>query len=252
MKTEKLRYAGSQGYELTGFLDLPEEGTPKAIALFAHCFTCNKHLKAVRNIADALVNEDFGVFRFDFTGLGESEGDFADTNFSSNVDDLISTATFLRSRGQPPSLLIGHSLGGAAVLHAARQIEDIRGVVTIGAPSRPEHVTHHFTHAIDDIRQQGHAEVQLAGRPFTIKAQFVEDLEASTIEASIQALRCALLVMHSPFDQTVGIDNAAQIFQKAKHPKSFISLDQADHLLNDRRDSRYAGGMIAAWSMRYV
>lgn len=251
MPSERINFQNADGEILSGRLELPS-AQPKAYALFAHCFTCSKNLNAVRNIAKALTEENIAVLRFDFTGLGQSEGDFANTNFSSNVSDLVSAANFLRDEYQAPQLLIGHSLGGAAVLMAASQLPTIQAVVTIGAPCDPEHVTHMLRSEQATIEQEGKAEVELAGRRFTIKKQFLDDLQAVKMQDVIASLKPSLLVMHSPIDNTVGIDNAAHIFQTAKHPKSFVTLDNADHLLSDEDDAHYVGHVIATWASRYI
>lgn len=250
MKTETLTFVGSGGDRLVARLDTPD--APKAYALFAHCFTCNKNLRAVSNINRAMNQHEIAVLRFDFTGLGESEGDFADTNFSSNIDDLVRAAEFLAADYEPPKILVGHSLGGAAVLHAARRLASVQAVATIGAPAEPAHVKHLFASSQAEIEAAGEARVVLAGREFTIRRQFVEDLERKSMENCLAELRRALLVFHSPIDQTVGIENAAQIFTAAKHPKSFISLDKADHLLTKSADSRYVGAMVATWAAKYI
>ena len=251
MALKKLFFENTNGEKIGARLDLPD-GDVKAYALFAHCFTCHKNLNAVKNISSSLTAEGIAVFRFDFTGLGESEGDFADTNFSSNVDDLVSAAEFLTSEYAGPKLLIGHSLGGAAVLMASTQLPEVQAVVTIGAPCDPEHVTHMLTSSIAHIEEHGEAEVLLAGRPFTIKKQFLDDLAEQKMTEVIRAVKRPLLVCHSPIDNTVGIDNAAHIFINALHPKSFLSLDDADHLLTQSADARYVGGMIAAWAEPYL
>ena len=252
MRSEKLMIPNADGQQLAARLDLPVDGKPIAYALFAHCFTCSKNLRAVTNISRALTQEGFAVLRFDFTGLGESEGDFADTNFSSNVADLVKAADYLGEHYGGPQLLIGHSLGGAAVLQAAGQIPACEAVVTVGAPANPVHVKHNFQGALATIEEDGEATVQLAGRPFKIKKQFLDDLEEQKMQETIRNLKRALLVMHAPRDNTVGIENAAEIFTAAKHPKTFVSLDQADHLLTDQADSLYVGNMIAAWVQRYI
>ncbi len=250
-ETRKTEFEGALGDKLAAALELPS-GPPIAFALFAHCFSCSKDIMAARQIARALRAAGFAVMRFDFTGLGASEGDFANTNFTSNVDDLVKAADFLRREFVAPSILIGHSLGGAAVIVAASKIPEIKGVAVIGAPSDAAHVAHHFAEKRDEIEQKGAATVQLAGRPFMIKKQFIEDIENQNVLAAAAELKKPLLVMHAPFDQTVSVDNAAQIFGAAKHPKSFISLDTADHLLSDERDARYAAGVLAAWAARYI
>lgn len=252
MKFQKLYFNNQQGQQLGARLDLPVDQHPLAYALFAHCFTCTKNLKAVSNISQALTTEGIAVLRFDFTGLGESEGDFADTNFSSNVADLVAAADFLRAEHQAPQLLIGHSLGGAAVLQAAGQIDEAKAVVTLGAPCSPEHVTRLLESRRQEIETQGEANVTLAGRQFKIKKQFLDDLEEQTMQETIKKLRRALLIMHAPLDNTVGIENAAHIFQAAKHPKSFVSLDQADHLLSKEADSLFAGSVMATWAKKYL
>ncbi|MCG8320774.1 MAG: bifunctional alpha/beta hydrolase/OsmC family protein [Cytophagales bacterium] len=252
MKTIKLQFENKTGHLLSAKLELPPERKPKAFALFAHCFTCNKNLIAVTNISRALTASGVAVLRFDFTGLGESEGEFSDTNFSSNVDDLVQGANYLADNYQPPQIVIGHSLGGAAVLQAASKLPFVKAVVTVGAPSNPPHVQHLLKNNIEEIKETGEATVLLAGRPFKIKKQFLEDLEDRNMQEIINNLDKALLVLHSPQDATVGIDNAAEIYQAARHPKSFISLDGADHLLTNKDDSIYVGQVIASWSSRYM
>jgi len=252
MPSQKLTFTNAQGHDLSARLDVPEGGDPAAYVLFAHCFTCSKNLTAVGHISRALTRRGFGVLRFDFTGLGESEGDFEDTNFSSNVDDLIAAAEMLQSRYRGPSVMVGHSLGGAAVLQAAGQLDTVNAVATIGAPHDPEHVTHLLQDSIEEIRSSGEARVTIANRTFTVKKQFLDDLEATQMSRRIRGLDRALMIFHSPLDQTVGIDNAAGIFEDAKHPKSFVSLDQADHLLTNEADSRYVGTVLAAWASKYL
>jgi len=252
MRSEKLTFTNDAGDQLVARLGHPADASPTAYALFAHCFTCSKDLKAVGNISRALTDQGIAVLRFDFTGLGESEGDFADTNFSSNIDDLVCAANMLRDRYEAPRILIGHSLGGAAVLQAAHHIDAVKAVATIGAPHDPEHVTHLLDDSIEEIAQSGEAQVTLAGRSFTIRKQFLDDLEATRMDETIRTLDRALMIFHSPLDDTVGVDNAAKIFQAAKHPKSFVSLDQADHLLTNQDDSRYVGDVVGAWARKYV
>jgi alpha/beta superfamily hydrolase len=251
MASKKVTFKGALGETLAGRLDLPDDNM-KACALFAHCFTCSKSLKVVGNIAKELVANDIGVLRFDFTGLGQSEGEFANTNFSSNVDDLLAAVDFMKEETGGPHLLIGHSLGGAAVIQSAHQIPSARAVVTIGSPSDPGHVIKHFETHLDVIEEKGEAEVVLSGRKFTIKKQLVDDLNAVRMDRCIRDLDRALLVMHSPMDDTVGIENAAHIYKLARHPKSFISLDKADHLLRDNNHSQYAGAIIATWAQLYL
>jgi putative redox protein len=251
MATERFQFEGSEGQQLAAALDTPD-GPTHAYALFAHCFTCGKDVLAAKRIAVALSAKGIAVLRFDFTGLGSSEGDFANSTFSSNVADLVRAADHLRKTFKAPALLIGHSLGGAAVLAAAEQIPDAKAVVTIAAPSDPTHVTGQFADSIEKIRKDGQAEVSLAGRPFTIKREFLDDIAEHGLMAHIAGLHKALLVMHAPTDDTVGIDNATRIFVTARHPKSFVSLAGADHLLSSRRDSAYVADVIAAWASRYL
>jgi putative redox protein len=251
MPTERFQFEGSEGQQLAAALDTPE-GPVRAYALFAHCFTCGKDGLAAKRIAGALATRGIAVLRFDFTGLGSSGGEFANSTFSSNVADLVRAADHLRETRGAPALLIGHSLGGAAVLAAAKRITDAKAVVTIAAPSDPGHVTGLFTDAIEKIHRDGQAEVSLAGRPFTIKRGFLDDISEHNLMTDVAGLRRALLVMHAPADDTVGIDNATRIFVAAKHPKSFVSLAGADHLLSDRRDSAYVADVVAAWASRYL
>jgi putative redox protein len=248
---EKLTFPGSYDADLAARLDLPD-GPPRAYALFAHCFTCTKDIFAAGRIAEALAGHGIAVLRFDFTGLGASEGDFAHTNFSSNVQDLVKAANFLGERYAAPKILIGHSLGGAAVLAAAPRIPEAVAVATIGAPADPAHVVHLFTDKRAEIETAGEAEVHLAGRPFRIRRQFLEDIAQQGNAAMLSKLGKALLVFHAPRDQIVGIENAAAIFQAARHPKSFVSLDDADHLLTRRADAIYVAEVLAAWATRYI
>ena len=250
MPTERFQFPGSGG-QLAAALDTPE-GPIRAYALFAHCFTCGKDVLAAKRIAVALAAKNIAVLRFDFTGLGSSEGDFANSTFSSNVADLVRAADHLRKTYEAPALLIGHSLGGAAILAAAGQIAEAKAVVTIGAPSDPTHVTGQFADSIEKIRKEGQAEVSLAGRPFTIKREFLDDVAEHSLMEHITKLHRALLVMHAPTDDTVSIDNATRIFVAARHPKSFVSLSGADHLLSDRRDAAYVADVISAWASRYL
>ena len=252
MSLTKVTFTNTANQKLTGRLDLPTDQHPHNYAIFAHCFTCTKNLGAVRNISRALTAKGFGVLRFDFTGLGESEGDFEDTNFSGNVEDLIAAADFLKQEYEAPTLIIGHSLGGAASIFAAAKIASTKAVVTIGAPSDPEHVKHLLKSSLEEIEQEGKALVNLSGRDFTIKKQFLEDLETNSLSATVKNLNKALLIMHSPQDTTVGIKNAEDIYIAAKHPKSFVSLDGADHLLMNKEDSLYVGNVIAGWATRYL
>ncbi len=252
MNNINLKFANEQGIELSARLALPLSQKPVAMAIFAHCFTCGKNLKAVRNISQALTKYDIGVLQFDFTGLGASEGDFSDTNFSSNVSDLIAASAFLEENYQPPQLLIGHSLGGAAVIQAAAKLSHIKAIATIGAPADVPHVSHLFREDLEQIKLQGQATVNIGGRPFTIKKQFLDDLQNNPMATVLENLRRSILILHSPQDQIVDIENAAKLYSQAHHPKSFITLDGADHLLSDHEDSFYAGEVIAAWGRRYL
>ena len=249
--TERFQFEGEGGIHLAATLDTPEAQI-RAYALFAHCFTCGKDVLAAKRIAVALAAKGIAVLRFDFTGLGSSEGDFANSTFASNVADLVRAANHLRETKEAPALLIGHSLGGAAILAAAESIPEARAVVTIAAPSDPAHVTGLFADRIEDIRKLGKAEVSLAGRPFTVSREFLDDIAEHSLIDRVARLHRALLIMHAPTDDTVGIDNATRIFVAAKHPKSFVSLADADHLLSNRRDSGYVADVIAAWASRYI
>ena len=243
---ERLTIEGARGAALAARFDRPV-GPIRGIAVFAHCFTCSKDSLAARRVSAELAKLGVAVVRFDFTGLGGSDGEFASTDFSSNVEDILSVVTFVEDRYGPVDLLIGHSLGGAAVLCAASRIEGLSGVVTIGAPADAEHVIGNFHADVDRIETDGEAEVSLAGRPFRIRREFIEDVREAKVEEYLAKLRAPLLVMHSPIDATVGIENASRIFTAARHPKSFVSLDKADHLLTKERDARYAAGVIAGW-----
>jgi putative redox protein len=251
VKVERITFPGAEGQKLAARLDAPDE-VPAAYALFAHCFTCGKDVFAASRIAQQLTAHGIAVLRFDFTGLGASEGEFANTNFSSNVADLVAAAAHLRQAYMAPALLIGHSLGGAAVLAAAGSIPESKAVVTIAAPSDARHVTGLFRDRIPQIEADGEADVLLEGRPFKIQRQFLRDVAEQDLAAKIAQLRRSLLIMHSPRDDTVDISNATRIFTAAKHPKSFISLDNADHLLTAREDAIYAANLIAAWVVRYL
>ncbi len=254
-ETHKTEFAATGGEKLAAALELPRLGegeAPRAYALFAHCFSCSKDIKAAREIARALRAQGFAVLRFDFTGLGASEGDFANTNFSSNVDDLVRAADFMRDEFEAPGIIIGHSLGGAAAIVAAGRIPEIRGVAVIGAPAEADHVALQIGEQRAEIEEKGVATVRLAGRPFTIKKQFLDDLASQNVLDCAARLKKPLLVMHAPLDQTVGVENATKIFVAARHPKSFVSLDTADHLLSDAADARYAAGVLAAWAARYI
>lgn len=251
MKSLKLSIQNRKGITLNAHLELPANQRPNYYAIFAHCFTCSSSLSAVRNVSRTLTQDGFGVIRFDFTGLGRSEGEFADSYFSSNVDDLIDVHAYISKEYDAPSLLVGHSLGGAAVLVAASLLEDIKAVATIGAPATVGHVKHLFSHGVDDIPEKGNIEVNIGGRPFNINKDFVADFDKTDLPNIVKGLRKPLLIMHAPFDKTVGIENAQQLYTSAHHPKSFVSLDGADHLLMDPKDSRYVGNVIGTWVQRY-
>jgi len=252
MKYKNVRFTNANGFELGARIEFPPDQRPHTFAIFAHCFTCTKNLPAVRFISRALVREGIALLRFDFTGLGESEGDFADTNFSTNLKDIYAAADFLTQNYRAPELLVGHSLGGAAMLHAACEIESVQAVATIGAPFNPIHIHHLFSGHLEEIESNGVAEVSIGGRPFKVKKQFLDDLQKHSPFEKLRKLRKAILVMHSPQDEVVEIENAAKIYQAAFHPKSFISLDGADHLLSRKEDALYAGEMIACWAKKYI
>ena len=250
-RSERIDFIGALGEKLAAKLERPV-GPPLGWALFAHCFSCSKDIHAAQRISRRLTGHGFAVLRFDFTGLGHSEGDFANTNFSSNVDDLVKAADWLRETHQAPGLLIGHSLGGAAVIAAAARIAEVKAVATLGAPADADHVRHQFQSKVSEINANGEAEVLLAGRPFRIKKQFLDDIEGRRLDDIIGSLKAAVLIAHAPTDATVGIDNATRLFVAAKHPKSFISLDGADHLLTRKEDAEHAADMIGAWAARYA
>mgnify|MGYP001801656452 CR=1 FL=1 len=251
MKSQRIQFPNQQGQMLSARIDLPLDRKPLACAVFAHCFTCTSNLNAVRNISLSLTQQGVAVLRFDFTGLGQSEGEFADTNFSSNVEDLIAAAKCMEEYIEAPQLLIGHSLGGAAVLMAGLKIPSVKAVATIGAPADPVHVKHLIQDSEEEILAKGVAEVNIGGRPFTIKRQFIDDL-LQVSQEHVSKLKKALLVLHSPQDEIVNIKNAELIYKMAMHPKSYVSLDGADHLLTRKEDAVYVGSMIASWAMRYI
>ncbi len=250
-RAERFDFPGAGGEQLAARLDRPA-GEPVAFALFAHCFTCGKDLIAATEITKALTESGIAVLRFDFTGLGSSEGEFANTDFSSNVADLIAAADHLREHHEAPRLLVGHSLGGAAVLAAAGSIDEVAALATIGAPADPAHIEHLLGEDTAAIEANGEAEVTLAGRSFRVRREFLEDIRTRTLLPVVSELERALIVFHAPGDELVGIDNAREIFEAARHPKSFVSLDDADHLLSDRVDARYAGRVLGAWADRYL
>lgn len=251
MRTERISFTGATGAVLAARLDRPE-GPVRAAAVLAHCFTCSKDIAAARRISGRLAALGIAVLRFAFTGLGHSGGEFANTNFSSNVGDLLAATRWMAGQGLAPQLLIGHSLGGAAVLKAAPQVPGLRAVVSIGAPSDPAHVAHNFGGKLEEIRAKGEAVVTLAGRDLTIRRQFLDDISATSLSDALPRLGAALLVLHAPRDSVVGIENAQAIFVAAKHPKSFVSLDDADHLLTREADAEYVADLISSWSSRYL
>ena len=251
MNTVRLEIKNRKGLKLQAYLELPANQKPNQFAIFAHCFSCNSNFNAVKNISRSLSNHGFGVLRFDFTGLGRSEGEFAESHFSANVEDLLDVSAFLEQNYKAPSLLVGHSLGGAAVIVAASKLENIKAVATVGAPATVGHVTHLFSHGISDIPEKGDVEVKIGGRPFKINQDFVDDFSKTDLPEIIKGLRKPILVMHAPFDTVVGIENAHEIYHNAIHPKSFVSLDDADHLLSRPKDSIYVGNMIGTWVERY-
>ena len=251
MKSTKLNIQNNKGLSLQAYLELPANQKPNQYAIFAHCFTCTSSLSAVKNISRALTNYGFGVVRFDFTGLGKSEGEFSESHFSANVGDLIAVSDYMKSNYNAPSLLVGHSLGGAAVISAASQLENVKAVATIGAPATVSHVKHLFSHDIDEIRSRGEVEVNIGGRPFKINPEFVADFDKTDLPSIVKNLRKPLLILHSPTDTIVGIKNAEQLYHQAHHPKSFVTLDNADHLLTNPNDSNYAGNVIGTWVQRY-
>lgn len=251
-KSQLIKIANRNNEMLSAIIERPPVSTQGKMAVLAHCFTCGKNLRAARFISDSLVSRGFTVLRFDFTGLGQSSGDFAQTSFTANLDDLVSVATWLTENEQPPTLLVGHSLGGAAVVHAAANIPSVRAVATVGAPFDPAHVSHLFPLGAEELADEDTVDLNLGAHPVKISGHFVRDLQQHNASEVARNLRCALLVMHSPIDAIVGVDNASSLFTAAKHPKSFVSLDNADHLLTKEADARYAGETIAAWAGRYL
>ncbi|MGY5847016.1 bifunctional alpha/beta hydrolase/OsmC family protein [Salegentibacter sp. HM20] len=252
MKTDKVHFKNKNGDQLVGYLELPSNTKPKSFALFAHCFTCNKNFFAPKNISRSLAEYGYGVLRFDFTGLGESEGDFATSGFSANVEDLIAAARFLEKEYKAPALLVGHSLGGAAVLYASEAIKSVKAVATIGAPSTVQHVEQHLRGSIDELKKNGSAAINIGGRDFNITDKFLEDIRKHRPRDFMKNWGKALLILHSPGDLIVGIKQAEELYLAAKHPKSFVSLDKADHLLSSKSDAIYTAGVIAAWAKKYV
>jgi len=252
MQRQKVSFQNEKGITLAGVIEFPLTSQPHAYSVFSHAFTGSKNLTAAKHIARAMTLEGIAVLRFDFTGLGNSEGDFADTTFSDNVDDIKAAVNFLKENYEAPNILIGHSLGGAAAVFAASQLEEINAVATIGTPSEPEHVTHLFGYKLKDIEEQGHAQVNIGGRSYTIKKQFVDDLLNKDMHEVVRNMDKALLILHSPQDRVVELDNAAKIYHAAMHPKSFVTLEKADHMLSSKDDAFYAGTVISSWVKRYI
>ena len=251
MRITKLNITNKKGYKLQAYLELPVNQKPNYYAIFAHCFTCSSTLGAVKNISRSLTKHGFGVIRFDFTGLGRSEGNFSESYFSANVDDLIAVNNYITEHFEAPCLLIGHSLGGAAAIVSASKLENIKAVATIGAPADVAHVKHLFSHGIENIENEDSVEVNIGGRPFKINQEFVSDFDKINLAEVTKSLRKPILILHSPVDTIVGVNNAQELYLNAHHPKSFISLDNADHLLSDPKDSIYAGNIIGTWVARY-
>ena len=249
--SDKVTFANAEDHELAGRLEMPPVDV-RTYAIFAHCFTCGKDIAAASRISRALTRRGIGVLRFDFTGLGSSEGDFANTNFASNVDDLVAAAAYLRASRRAPTLLVGHSLGGAAVLMAADRVPEVRAVATLAAPSQPEHLQHLLAPLTAEIEQRGEAQINLGGKSFRIRQQFLDDLKRHDVERDTATLKAALLVLHSPQDEIVDIDHARRIFQAAPYPKGFLSLDGMNHLVSRREDAEYVADVLAAWSSRYL
>ena len=251
MKTTQITFTGALGETLSARLDEPESDA-RAYAIFSHCFTCNKDLPVVRRISTALTTHGIAVLRFDFTGLGQSEGEFSASNFSSNVADLVCAADWLTEHHQPPKLIVGHSLGGAAALAAATKVESVSAVATIAAPSEPNHITAMFSDRAEEVKQAGKADVEIAGRTFEISKQFIDDVEAYSLLEQVASLRRALLIFHSPQDAVVSLDHAASLYKAAKHPKSFVSIDGGDHMLSRAKDAEFVANMLGTWAVRYA
>ncbi len=252
MISKRFQFTGSLNFKLSALLDLPENKDPKVYAIFAHCFTCNKNYKILNHVDQALTEHKIAVLRFDFTGIGASQGSFADTNFSSNIGDIIAAAEFLDLNYEAPKILLGHSFGGAAVIHAGARIQSCAAVVTIAAPSNLSSIRSILISKKNELEQNGEAVFNISGRQFKIKKQFLDDLEKTSLEEAIRNLNKPILICHSPSDEVVGIESAYQLFEMAKHPKSFVSLNKADHLLSDEKDGKYVGDLIAAWSRQYI
>lgn len=252
VRVESLNFENAQGHRLSGRLDTPSEGAPRAVVLFAHCFTCSKNLSAIVHLSRALTDAQYAVFRFDFTGLGESQGDFAETGFVSHVDDVEAAAAFLARKGLAPRLLVGHSLGGAAVLYAASSVASCQAVAVIGAPFNPTHVSRLLRPYRDTLQRDGAVEIVLGGRTVRVGRGFLEETSDDVVAERLRFLNRPLLVLHAPEDTVVSVENGERIFHAARHPKSFIALAGADHLLSDKRDARYVGELLAAWAGRFI
>jgi putative redox protein len=252
MAIKNVKFKNERGFELSGRVELPLAKKPEAYAIFAHVFTGSKNLNASRHIARSLTLNGIAVLRFDFTGLGQSEGSFSDTNFTTNVNDIKAAAKFLEDNYAAPKIIVGHSLGGAASVFAAKELDSVQAVATVGAPSEPEHVTHLFGCDLDEIEEKGSADISIGGRKFVIKKQFLEDLRTKDMYKIVKDLNKAILILHSPQDSIVGIDNAAKIYHAAMHPKSFVTLDHADHMLTNKDDAYYTGNVISSWVRRYI
>lgn len=252
MITKLIQFTNSSGKELSGRIEFPDSSNPLGYAIFAHCFTCNKNFSAITNICKSMNDEGFAVLRFDFTGLGESEGDFTDTTFSSNIEDLLDAADYLDENYESPSLIIGHSLGGAATVFAGKQINSVKAIVTIATSSSPDHLAQILSSVKKEAQEKGYAQAIIAGRKIMLSKKFFEDISSRNMKEALKTLGKPILIFHSPQDNLVGINNAAEIFRAAKHPKSFVSLDGADHLLSDKRDSLFTGMIIGNWAKRYI
>jgi len=252
MKTKLINFTNRSGQDLSGRIEFPDVKQPHSFAIFAHCFTCNKNFSAVTNICKALNNEGFAVLRFDFTGLGESEGDFTDTTLSSNIEDLLDAAEYLGKNYQQPSLIIGHSLGGAAAVFSGKQLDSVKAIVTIASASSPDHLAKILSSVKEKAEKHGYAQAIIGGRKIILSKKFFDDISSKNMHDALENLGKPLLIFHSPQDSLVGIENAAEIFMAARHPKSFISLDGADHLLSNKKDSLFAGNIIANWAKRYL
>lgn len=253
MASEKVEFKGAFGDVLSAKIDYPDSGEVRSWVLFAHGFSIGKDLKPIRTISKALVEDGYGMLRFDFTGLGESDGDFSNTNFTSNCDDIRAAAKFMEESNKAPCVLIGHSFGGTASLNIANEIPSVKAVATIGSPCDTKHIVHQFGNKLEEIFIEGEAQVLLAGRPFTIKEQFINDIRSQDMISQIEELKVALMIFHSPQDKVVNIDNAGHIYSRAHHPKSFVSLDGADHLLlRNSKDAEYVAHVLTAWAERYI